>query len=150
MMENATAYTKKGFSIVEFLITLIILTLTAVALLNVVVLLLHHRVKQTVKDRAAEAALNLIAHPEKIQSCQSGSACKHLLAYCENSISCKNDDICYDNNSCIVCSTNPHNGRHIFYGFNATEIEKNKTYSVTLCCIYGQENGTYTTVITLP
>ena len=149
MERLATAFSKKGFTMLEFLVSLIILTLTAIALFNTVVFMLHYRVKQTIKTHVADAALNLVAYPGKLNNCNHGDPCQNLLDNCPSSISCSNDDVCTDNNTCVICYTNPDNGRKIYYGFNATQLSE-KTYAVNLCWVYAGENGNYTTVISLP
>ena len=149
----ATAFTKRGFSLLEFLVALIILTLTGIALLNTVVFFLHRKVLETVKVHTADAALNLVAHSGKLSNCLKSAGhtdpCAELTSRCDSSVHCSTPNICSDNNTCVVCYTNPSNGRSIYYGFIADNATPT-SYEVTLCWDYAGMEGNYTTVITLP
>jgi prepilin-type N-terminal cleavage/methylation domain-containing protein len=150
MERTANVNTKKGFSLVEFLIALIILTLSAIALFNLVVLFIHNKVKTTIVSHAPDAARNLVLYPEKVKNCNVADPCNGFST-CQSSIYCgSNVDVCSSNNTCITCYTNPDNGRKIYYSFNASNIGNgDNTYKVILCWKYAGITGNYTTVITL-
>jgi len=150
MVPIATASSKKGFSLIEFLVSLFIVTLALVALTNAVVFFLHQKVKNTVASRTADAALELINSPSKLDFCNEKNPCDELTNNCDNSVYCGgNTDICNAPDSCIVCYTNPKSGRKIYYGLGSSKLS-NGTYKVELCWIFGDSRGNYTTVITLP
>jgi len=150
-MEPASAnINKKGFSLIEFLIALALISIVALALVNSVVFLLQQRVRESVKVHTTEAAQKLVYSPSKLENCVGKSdPCGELLSTCKNSVDCADSAVCEDTNTCVVCYTNPSNGRKLFYGFVADNITAN-TYKVTLCWIYGADRGNYTTVISLP
>ena len=142
------ANTKKAFSLIEFLVALVILTLTGIALFNTVVFFIHQQVKKTIIVHAPDAAQQLKIYNEKLTHCNSIDACASFSGDCYSSIFC-NENYCYDNNKCIICYTNPDNGRKIFYSFNASEIA-NSTYRVTLCWNFTGSRDFYNAVISLP
>jgi len=150
---NVYAFIKKGFTLLEFLISLILVTLTAIALFNGVVLFLHQKVKKAIQIHTADAALNLVAYPDKLNNCLVSAGhndpCKELQNYCESSIYCGVNNICEDVNKCVVCYINPDNGKKIYYGFIADNLTNN-TYKVTLCWNFTGETANYTTVISIP
>ncbi len=146
---NVIANSRKAFSLLEFLVSLIILTLALVALFNAVVFFLNQKVRNTISSRGADAALELLSNPQKLENCIGTDPCSELLTSCASSVYCSSSDVCSNPNSCIACYTNPENGKKIYYGLSSSQIS-NGTYKVELCWIFGNYNGTYTTVITLP
>ncbi len=150
---NVFAFTKKGFTMLEFLISLILVTLTAIALFNGMVLLLHQKVKKTIQTHTADAAINLVAYPDKLNNCLESlghnDPCVELKNNCDSSIYCSDSNICEDVNKCVVCYTNPESGKKIYYGFVSDNLT-NGTYKVTLCWNYAGQEGNYTTVISIP
>jgi competence protein ComGC len=140
---------KRAFSLMEFLVSLIILTIVLIALFNTVVFFLNQKVKSTIASRGADAALELITYPQKLDNCIDKDPCEELSSLCSSSVYCSDESVCEEPNSCVVCYTNPDNGKKIFYGLGTSRIS-NGTYKVQLCWIFGGYNGTYTTVITLP
>lgn len=145
---NASVNFKKGFSLIEFLISLVILTIVGIALSNMVVLYIHQKVKATIINHAADAAEELKNFPDKLKNCKGGDACQGF-SICQSSIYCYDTNVC-TSNACIVCYTNPDNGKKIYYSFKSSEISGyNGTYKVTLCWKYAGQSDTYTTVITV-
>lgn len=146
---NVIVNSRKAFSLLEFLVSVIILTLTLVALFNAVVFFLNLKIRNTVSSRAVDASQELLANPQKLENCIGKDSCEELLSSCTSSVYCSSPDVCTNLNSCIVCYTNPENGKKIYYGLSSFQLS-NGTYKVELCWIFGNSNGTYTTVITLP
>ena len=148
MVQNASANTKRAFTLVEFLVALVILTLTGIALFNTVVFFIHQQVKKTIIVHTSDAVEQLKVYSEKLNNCNNIGACASFSGDCYSSISC-NEDYCYDSNKCVICYTNPDNGKKIFYSFNASKIDNN-TYLVTLCWNFTGSKGFYNAVISLP
>lgn len=149
MGQAVSANTKKGFTIIEFLVSLVILTLTGVALLNTVVLFIHNQLQKTIIAHTIDAAMQLQIYSEKLGNCQDKNACDAFKdSECASSVSC-NESYCSASDKCVVCYTNPDNGRKIFYSFNASQIEDGN-YFVTLCWEYAGKKGFYNAVISLP
>jgi len=150
MVHNAIANFKKGFSIIEFLISIVILTIVGIALSNMVVLYIHQRVKSTIANHAPDAAEVLVNYPDKVKNCVGKDPCNGFGGSCTSSIYCSSDNVCTSSSDCIVCYTNPDSGKKIYYSFGASKIGSyNGTYKVTLCWKYADYNDTYTTVITV-
>jgi len=147
--ESANANFKKAFSLLEFLVALLILTLGLIALFNTLVFFLNQKLKSTIASRSADAALELVTYPQKLDNCIDKDPCDELLALCPSSVYCSDESVCEDPNACVICYTNPDNGKKIFYGLGTSQIS-NGTYKVQLCWIFGGYNGTYTSVVTLP
>jgi len=144
---------KKGFSLVEFLVSLVILTLVGIALFNSIVFFIHKKLITTLDSHIPDAAKNLITVPEKLKNCKNVQACDAFSdSSCTSSISCA-ENYCTNSSKCVICYTNPDNGRKLFYSFNASLINNGTdvdTYSVTICWKYGGQNNTKTLLISIP
>jgi len=150
---NVGVNSKKSFSLVEFLVSLLILTLSLIALTNAVVFFMQWKLKNAIASHTADVALELINFKEKLNNCQGVSALDFLqnATYCNSpsSVYCRDETLCEDNFTCIICYINPDTGKKIFYAFNATQLG-NETYRVNIYWLFGNYNGSYTTVITIP
>ncbi len=127
---------EKGFSLVEFLISLVILTLVGIALLNSIVFFLNKKLQTAIASHTADAAKNLVAYPEKLENCMGVEACDAFDdAACQSSISC-DENYCTASDKCVVCYTNPENGKKFFYSFNSSLVESGtdyRIYKVKMC-----------------
>jgi len=141
----------RAFSLVEFLVALVILTLVGIALFNSVVYFIHRKLIDTLDFHMPAAAQNLIIYSDKLNNCGSGDACQAFDdSNCPSSIYCKKN--CTASDTCIVCYTYPDNGKKLYYSFNASLLESTssrKIYKVTLCWKYGGHSNNQTTLITI-
>jgi len=140
----------RGFSLVEFLVALVILTLVGIALFNSIVYFIHRNLIDTLDFHMPDAAQNLVIYSDKLNNCGGGDACQAFDSDCPSSIYCKKN--CTASDTCIVCYTNPDNGKKLYYSFNASLIKNtttSKTYRVTLCWKYGGQNNTLIVPITI-
>ena len=141
----------RAFSLVEFLVALVILTLVGIALFNSIVYFIHRNLIDTLDFHMPDAAKNLVIYSDKLNHCGGGDACQAFDgSNCTSSIYCKKN--CTAPDTCIVCHTNPDNGKKLYYSFNAYLVENttnSKTYRVTLCWKYGEQNNTLTVPITI-
>jgi prepilin-type N-terminal cleavage/methylation domain-containing protein len=145
MVRNVYANTKKAFSLMEFLVALLILTLISVALLNSIVFFLHKSLEKKVVYLTSKAVDNLYSYPKKVENCNShpADACAAFQnnTDCKNSLSC-NKSYCSDNNKCVVCV--PQEGKIFYYSFNASLVEnstKYKAYKLNVCWKLGVKKG---------
>ncbi len=130
---------KKGFTILEIAITIILITLLAIGLINTVILYMNKSLLLTLHSHMVDAATNLIAYPEKISSCESiSNPCSVFnTTNCYNSINC-NKSYCYRGDYCVICYENPNTGKTFFYGLK-TQIVSTGNYTIvnaTLCRYY--------------
>lgn len=141
---------KRAFSLLEFLIAMTVIALVGIALFNGIAIMLAKKNRETVAIHTADAAQVLRGYPAKLNACLGKSnPCAELTAECNSSLSCGDTSVCDDNNTCVVCYTDPYNGRKLFYGFVSDNITTN-TYKVTLCWVYGSETGNFTATLSLP
>ena len=150
MIRAFASIEKRGFSLLEFLIAMTVIALVGIALFNGIAAMLTKKNRETVAMHAADAAEVLRGYPAKLNACLGKSdPCAELLAACNSSLSCGDTSVCDDNNTCVVCYTDPYNGRKLFYGFVSDNLTAN-TYKVTICWAYGSETGNFTTTLSLP
>ncbi len=151
---NFRNYFRKGFSLIEVLVALIILTLIGLALVNTVVLFLQIRLINNLDNHMVDAARNLASVPAKVENCTALADPCSVFAPpdCPSSVSC-NQTYC-SADKCVACYVNPRNGKTFFYGFNATLISNATAtgttfdvYRVTLCRNYAGKTKTKTFVI---
>jgi prepilin-type N-terminal cleavage/methylation domain-containing protein len=155
---------RKAFSLIEVLVALIILTIVGVALVNTVVLFLQLRLINSMDNHMVDAASNLASMPQKVKNCTaiSDPCAIFNTTDCKSSVSC-NQTYCTSNNTCVVCYTNPQNGKAFYYGFNASLISNSSTtplgsnstnsfdvYQVTLCRSYAGKTKEQTFIIHVP
>ena len=136
---------------VEFLVSLVILTLLGVALFNSVVFFIHRKLIDTLNTHIPDAAQNLIVYSGKLEKCTGGDACQAFDSNCPSSIYCKKD--CTSLDTCVICYTNPDNGKKIFYSFNASLLSNGTNvllYKVNICWKYGGMNSKHTMVLSIP
>jgi len=143
--KNVNANTKKAFSLVEFLVGLIILTLVSVALLNSIVFFLHKSLEKKVIYLTSKAVDSLYSYPEKVKYCYNHptDACASFQndINCMNSLKC-NENYCSNNNKCIVCV--PQEGKIFYYSFNASLVRNETTYEayeLNICWKLGNKEG---------
>jgi prepilin-type N-terminal cleavage/methylation domain-containing protein len=151
MDQNAFADSKKGFSIIELLVAIALLTIIAIALINTVVLYMQRRLVQTIDNHMVDAASNLVAYPDKVQYCTSHSdPCSEFSrSDCPSSISC-NPNYCNASDVCIACYSNPQNGKKLFYSFNSSLLINSTNYlvyKVVICRKYANYTQNKTFVI---
>ena len=142
---------KKGFSLIEFLVSLAILILIGIALFNSIVFLLHRKLIDTLNAHVPDAAQNLIVYREKLEKCSGVDACQAFDSNCSSSIYCQKN--CTSPNTCVVCYTNPDNGKKIFYSFNDSLLSNGTDavlYKVNICWKYGGRENVHTMVISIP
>jgi len=147
MVQLVCANTKKAFSLVEFLVGLVILTLVSVALFNSIVFFMHKSLERKVVYLTSKASEELYSYPEKVRYCsnQTIDACYAFTNYpnCKNSLYCGNNtDYCQDNSKCVVCI--PQEGKTFYYSFNASLVENGTNYEVyelNICWKLGNKEG---------
>ena len=128
----------KGFSLIELLVAIVVISLSLIALLNTFVFFLSSRVKYTVAMDSLLAARYLALNLTKSENCNSTPACGiflnvSLLNKCKNSLNYNAQECC--NQPCGFCL--PTNYKPILYSFNAVKLQE-KVYKLQICWKYGQ------------
>jgi len=146
------ANTKKAFSLVEFLVSLVILTFISVALLNSIVFFMHKSLEKKVVYLTSKAVDELRGLRKKVRYCsnQTIDACYAFTSYpnCKNSLYCNNTSYCRDDNKCLVCV--PQEGKTFYYSFNASLIKNGtdyEAYELNICWKLGNKEGTKKQII---
>jgi prepilin-type N-terminal cleavage/methylation domain-containing protein len=148
MVRDVNVSTKKAFSLVEFLVSLVILTIISVALLNSIVFFMHKSLERKVVYLTSKAIDELHSLKDKVKNCTSADACDAFNdPDCENSLNC-NSSYCTDSNKCVVCV--PEGGKNFYYSFNASELENTddyEAYKINICWKFGGSKGTKEEII---
>jgi len=131
MVQNVYANTKKAFSLVEFLVALIILSLISVALMNGVVFFTHKSIEQKVVYLTSKVPEILKTDRDKLNNCTDRDPCASFNNDCLNSLNCQHPD------SCIVRI--PENGKDYYFSISTFKIPDSDIYKVTTCAkIFGK------------